>query len=154
MNEYLCTHFNKLRFIAEERKTWPDFYCHTPEEAAQKWAGTRYQPSSYHWESHDIDLSQVLNDKMAAIQIASIRNEIDDKTFEMGSIYKCYNPELKIEFILVSRSLSHKIEYYDPDYGRNDNYSSTKRFDNEYLAFSVEAFKRLRPEWAACLESS
>jgi len=147
--DQLYIYFDEYAFKALRGKG----YYHTPQE------GDRYRwddpdrPETEYWETHDIVPSEVLSQKTLIKQIVTNKTEKGPHQIETVRVYVCYNWKLKIEFVLVSLILETTFSRYTPQYGKDDNYPKRTRCDYQYLAFSVEAFKRLRPELAGCLES-
>jgi hypothetical protein len=145
----LCSNFDKKTFTYLRGPG----YWHTPEQAEEYSLNDPARPESYHWEEHDINVSQVLNNKTLVIEMAMPDKEKGSNQVETIRVYLCYNWKLKVEYVLVSSVLTTTFSSYTPQYGKDDNYRQHTRCDHAYLAFSVEAFKRLRPELAVCLES-
>jgi hypothetical protein len=147
--DYLHFYFDEQAFKASRGKGG----YHSPEEADQyRWNDPR-RPGTEHWEKHGIEPSQVLSEKMLAREIFTKKTEKEPSGVETTRVYLCYNWKLKVEFILVLSELETTFSYYTPQYGKDDNHPQHTRRDNQYLAFSVEAFKHLRPDLAVCLES-
>jgi len=128
-------------------------YWHTPEEAEEYSRDNPARPDTYRWEEHDIDVSQVLSDELLLNEIITRKMQKGPNQVETNRVYLCYNWKLKVEFVLVSTEIATTFSYYAAQYGKDDNYPQHTRTDHQYLAFSVDAFKRLRPELAVCLES-
>jgi hypothetical protein len=107
---------------------------------------------TYEWADCGIESAKVLSENMLVKEIASQKTEKDPRVVEMLSVYLCYNWTTKTEFILVRSVLQETYHHYTPQYGRDDNYETSTRGDYSFLAFSVEAFKRDKPELARCLQ--
>lgn len=108
---------------------------------------------AYKWTDNGIDSAKVLSQNMLVKEILSKTTETGPKTFKRLSVYLCYNWKTKTEFILMRSAVEETYSYYTPQYGRDDNYQTSRRGDYQFLAFSVEAFKRDIPDLARCLDT-
>ena len=97
-------------------------------------------------------MDKVLSYNTLVKTILSKEHKPGSNTLEAVSVYLCYNWRLKVEFILVKHVTTTTSYSYNAQYGRDDNYNMSERRDYQLLAFSVEAFRRDRPELASCLE--
>jgi hypothetical protein len=108
---------------------------------------------THQWADHGIESAKILTENVLVKEIATHTTEKGPASVEKVSVHLCYNWKSKIEFILVRSILEETFSYYTPQYGRDDNYDTHTRRDYEFLAFSVEAFRREKPELARCLET-
>jgi hypothetical protein len=147
--EYLHIYFDEQAFKALRGEG----YYHSPQEGKQYRWNDPLRPGTERWEKHDIETSKVLSEKMLVKEIATKRTEKGPGEVETVDVYLCYNWKLKAEFVLVWSRLETTFSYYTPQYGKDDNYARHTRCDHQYFTFSVEAFKRLRPDLAVSLDS-
>jgi hypothetical protein len=90
---------------------------------------------------------------MLVKEIKTSKTEKEANFVEKMSVYLCYDWKSKTEFVLVKCVLEETFSSYSPQYGRDDNYNQHTRGDYQFLAFSVEAFKREKPDLAICLNA-
>ena len=108
---------------------------------------------THHWAEFGIVSANVLSERMLTLEVASRDTKKRHDKVEKVSVFLCYNWRLKAEFVLVRQVLETTFSYYTPQYGRDNNYNNHVRRDYHFLTFSVEAFKRERPELASCLDN-
>jgi hypothetical protein len=135
---YLCAEFDKKKFMANR---YPDSSLDTR------------RADTHEWVQHDLDLTKVLSENMLVNEMVNRKIDKGGGQVERVCIYLCYNWKLKTEFVLVRITLATTRSEYTPQYGRDNNYSDFTRCDTQFLGFSVEAFKRERPDLAMCLDA-
>lgn len=115
------------------------------------WHDDRYA-DTYKWAQYGVEMGEVLSPNMLVTETINTASDVDERSRSWTKVYLCFNWRLKKEFILMHKCLETKHSVYTPQYGRDDNYDTRTQGENEYSAFSVEAFGKQQPDLAARIQ--